>query len=149
MLLILLMLKTSFVFILCTGALFIFKEPSFIESRGFKITSLGLKQSVIQTDLYYYNPNKMGLYLKKVDADVFINDKLAGHSMIDTLIKIPAKDTFAIPVRFNVEMKNLLSNAFSILMQDQIDVKMKGFATVGKAGIFIKLPVNYQGKHSF
>lgn len=143
------MLKTSLLFILLLGGYFIFKEPTFIDARGFKITSLGLKQSVIQTDLYYYNPNNMGLQLKQVDADVFINDKLAGHSIIDTLIKIPAKDTFAIPVRFNVEMKNLLSNAFSILTQDQVDVKMKGSATIGKAGLFIKLPVNYQGKHSF
>lgn len=143
------MFKSALLFISLLATSFLFKEPTFIESRGFKVTSFGLKQSMVQTNLYYYNPNNFGLQLKQVDADVFINDKLAGHSLIDTLIKIPAKDTFAIPVRFQVEMKNLLSNAFSILTQDEVDVKMKGSATIGKAGLFIKLPVNYQGKHSF
>ncbi|MFN5937468.1 MAG: hypothetical protein ACK43L_05425, partial [Sphingobacteriales bacterium] len=76
-------------------------------------------------------------------------DKLAGHSIIDTLIRIPAKDTFAIPVRFRIEMKNVLSNAFTILTQDKVNIKMRGTASVGKAGIFIKIPINYQGKHSF
>lgn len=143
------MFKSALLFISLLATSFLFKEPTFIESRGFKVTSFGLKQSMVQTNLYYYNPNNFGLQLKQVDADVFINDKLAGHSLIDTLIKISAKDTFAIPVRFQVEMKNLLSNAFSILTQDEVDVKMKGSATIGKAGLFIKLPVNYQGKHSF
>lgn len=143
------MFKSALLVVSLLATWFLFKEPTFIESRGFKVTSFGLKQSVIQTNLYYYNPNNFGLELKKVDADVFINDNLAGHSIIDTLIKVPAKDTFAIPVRFEVEMKNLLSNAFSILTQDKVDVKMKGTATIGKAGIFIRLPVNYQGKHSF
>ena len=143
------MFKSALLFISLLVTSFLFKEPTFIESRGFKVTSFGLKQSMVQTNLYYYNPNNFGLQLKQVDADVFINDKLAGHSLIDTLIKIPAKDTFAIPVRFQVEMKNLLSNAFSILTQDAVDVKMKGSATIGKAGLFIKLPLNYQGKHSF
>ena len=143
------MFKTYLLFILLTGSLVIFKEPTFVEARGFKITSLGLKESVIQTDLYYYNPNNIGLQLKQVDADVFIEDKLAGHSIIDTLIRIPAKDTFAIPVRFRIEMKNVLSNAFTILMQDKVNIKMRGTASVGKAGLFIKIPINYQGKHSF
>ncbi|MFN5936984.1 MAG: hypothetical protein ACK43L_02925, partial [Sphingobacteriales bacterium] len=65
------MFKTYLLFILLTGSLVIFKEPTFVEARGFKITSLGLKESVIQTDLYYYNPNNIGLQLKQVDADVF------------------------------------------------------------------------------
>lgn len=143
------MFKTYLLFILLTGSLFIFKEPTFVEARGFKITSLGLKESVIQTDLYYYNPNNIGLQLKQVDADVFIEDKLAGHSIIDTLIRIPAKDTFAIPVRFRIEMKNVLSNAFTILTQDKVNIKMRGTASIGKAGLFIKIPINYQGKHSF
>lgn len=143
------MFKSVLLFVSLLAAAFIFKEPTFIESRGFKVTSLGLKQSIVQTNLYYYNPNHFGLQLKQVDADVFINDKLAGHSTIDTLISIPAKDTFAIPVRFQVEMKNLLANAFSILTQEEVDVKMKGSAHIGKAGLFIKLPVNYQGKHAF
>lgn len=143
------MVKISILFLLLLVTFSIFKEPTFIEARGFKITSLGLKESVIQTNLYYYNPNNISLQLKQVDADVFIEDRLAGHSNIDTLIKIPAKDTFAIPVRFKIEMKNILTNAFSIFTQDKVDIKMKGTASIGKAGLFIKIPVDYQGKHSF
>lgn len=128
-------------------ALFILKEPTFIDTRHFKVKSLGLKRSVIEADLYYYNPNRVRLDLKGADVDVFIENTLAGHSHLDTLIQIPSRDTFAIPVVFEVEMKNLLSNAFSMLTKDELEIRMTGTAAIGRSGIFIKVPIQYTGKH--
>jgi LEA14-like dessication related protein len=124
----------------------LFKDPEFIEARDFKIRSLGLKSSTVSADLVYYNPNNFGLKLKNADLDVYLDDRFVGHSVVDTLIDIPARDSFALPVKLDVEMKNLLPNALSILTQHEIMLGIKGKARIGKGGIFLNIPVNYQGR---
>jgi LEA14-like dessication related protein len=124
----------------------LFKEPQFVEARNFKIQSLGLKSSTVRADLVYVNPNAFGLKLKNADLDVFLDDRFVGHSVVDTLIDIPARDSFALPVKLDVEMKNLFPNALSLLTQHEVMLGIKGKARIGKAGIFLNVPVNYQGK---
>jgi LEA14-like dessication related protein len=66
--------------------------------------------------------------------------------LLDTLILIPKKDTFSIPVVMEVEMKNLFPNAFSLLTKTEIDLRIEGTVKVGKGGVFLNVPVKYQGK---
>lgn len=126
----------------------LFQEPQFVEARHFRLASLGIKESTVKTDLYYYNPNGFGLNLKTADLDVFINDRFAGHSLLDTLVHVPARDTFFVPVSVKVDMKNVFPNALTLLMNDSIDLRVEGKMKVGKAGIFVNVPVKYREKHS-
>ena len=125
-----------------------FLEPEFIAARHLRIASLGLKESRIQADLYYFNPNRMGVKLRSADLDVYINNKFAGKSLLDTLVHVPARDTFLVPVTVKVEMKNALPNAFSLLLKDSADLKLVGRIRVSKGPLSMNVPVNYTNRIS-
>jgi len=126
----------------------LFKDPEFIDARNFAIQSLGLKTSTVSFDLVYYNPNNFGLKMKGADLDVFLDDRLLGHSLVDTLVDIAARDSFDIPVKMDVEMKNLFPNALSVFTQKEFDLEVKGKARIGKNGFFVPVPIRYKGKQS-
>ena len=119
-------------------------DPEFIEARNFRLGSIGLKESTVQTDLYYFNPNGIILNLKEVDLDVYLNGKYAGHSLLDTMVHIPSRDTFFVPVTVKVDMKSVFPNALTLLMNDSIELRIEGKLKLGKAGIFINVPVKYR-----
>lgn len=123
------------------------KEPVFVDARNFRMGKLGFKQSELKMLLVYFNPNGVGLDLEKAELDVFVENKFLGHTSLDTLIRIPAKDTFYIPVKLELDMKNLASNLVSIGLKEEVELKMKGNARFKKAGIGFNFPVDYTGKH--
>jgi LEA14-like dessication related protein len=137
----------AFLFIVTLGAAsFFLREPEFIDARNFGLRSIGSKTSTVSADLFYYNPNNLGLQMKRAELDVYIDDRFLGHSLLDTLIIIPKKDTFSIPVIMEVEMKNLFPNAFSLLTKTEVNLRIEGTAKIGKGGVFLNIPVKYQGK---
>lgn len=123
------------------------KEPEFIDARNVGLRSVGLKTSTVYADLIYFNPNNLGLQMKKAEMDVYVDNRFLGHSLLDTLITIPKKDTFSFPVMLEVEMKNIFPNAFAMLMKEEIELRIEGTAKVGKGGLFLNVPVKYRGKH--
>lgn len=122
------------------------KQPDYIDFQHLKLHKAGLNQSVITFDLRYFNPNNYRLQLKQASVDVYFNEKFVGHSSLDSLIHIPARDTFMIPVSMQLDMKSLVKNAVQLLMNPDVMVKLNGNAKVGKGGIFINVPINYEGK---
>ena len=117
--------------------------------HNFSVEKLGFNTSAIKLDLEYYNPNNFGMQLKNSDLDIFIDGNLFGHSSFDTLIRIPRRDTFLLPVKFDVEMQNIFKNALSTLMGKEVIVKLTGKLRIGKANLFMTLPVNYESKQTF
>jgi hypothetical protein len=47
-----------------------------------------------------------------------------------------------------VEMKKLFPNALAVLFNEEVDLRIEGTAKLGKAGIFLNVPVKYQGNIS-
>lgn len=125
------------------------KDLEYINYQNFAIQNLGFKNSTISLDLEYYNPNNFRMQLKNTDLDIFINGNLLGHSSSDSLIHIPRRDTFYIPIKFDVDMQSLLKNAWNTLMGKEVLVKLTGKVRVGKANIFKSFPVNYETKETF
>lgn len=117
--------------------------------HNFTIGNLGFNTSTISFDLEYYNPNKFGMQLKSTDLDIFINGNLLGHSSMDTLMRIPRRDTFSVPVTFKVDMQNVFKNAFHTLIGKEVLIKLTGKVKVGKANIFKSFPVEYESKQTF
>ncbi|MDQ6758086.1 MAG: LEA type 2 family protein, partial [Bacteroidota bacterium] len=103
----------------------------------------------VTLDLQYYNPNNFGLQLRKTDLDIFINNNFLGHSSSDTLINIPRRNTFLLPIKFDVDMKNVFKNAWNSLGGAEVLVKVTGKLKIGKANIYMSMPVNYEGKQKF
>ena len=72
-----------------------------------------------------------------------------GHTVLDTLIQIPRKNNFTLPVSVDIDMKNAFKNSLTTLLGKEVTVKATGRLKVGKANIFMSVPVNYEGKHTF
>ena len=123
------------------------KEPVFIESKNFRVGKLGLQKSTVNMTLDYFNPNGFALTLENADLDVYVENKYVGKTILSERISIPAKDTFSIPVKIDVEMKNLVSNLIMVGLNEDVELKLKGTARLKKAGIGITLPIDYSGRH--
>ena len=123
------------------------KDLVYQDYKNFKLEKLGFTSSRVSLDLQYYNPNNFGLQLRRTELDIFINNNLLGHSSSDTLINIPRRDTFLIPLTFDTDMKNIIKNAWNSMMGNEVTVKVTGKVKVGKGNVFMSMPVNYEGKH--
>jgi LEA14-like dessication related protein len=123
------------------------KEPVFIESKNFRVGKLGLQKSTVNMTLDYFNPNGFALTLENADLEVYVENKYVGKTILSERISIPAKDTFSIPVKIDVEMKNLVSNLMMVGLNEDVELKLKGTARLKKAGIGITLPIDYSGRH--
>lgn len=127
-------------------------SPKMIEYRDYKnfsIEKLGFSNSQVKLDLEYFNPNNFGLQLRRTELDIYINNTFLGHSSSDTLINIPRNNTFLLPIKFDADMKNLFKNAWSTMMGNEVTVKVTGKLKIGKANVFMSMPVDYEGKHKF
>jgi LEA14-like dessication related protein len=117
--------------------------------HNFSVESLGFNNSTVSLNLEYYNPNNFGMQLKNTDLDIFINGNLLGHSTTDTLINIPRRDTFLVPVKFKVDMRNVFKNAWNTFLGKEVLVRLSGKVKVGKGNMFMSFPINYETKQTF
>ncbi len=139
-------------FVLLTILLFSCSTPKALEYREFKnltIEKLGFSSSAVKMDIIYFNPNNYGLQLKNTDLDIFINDIYLGHTAQEYEITLPRKEEFAIPLKIEVDMKNLFKNGFMVFLKNEVIVKVSGSVKVGKANVFISFPVRYEAVQSF
>ena len=125
------------------------KELEYSSYKNLNIEKLGFTNSEVKLDLGYFNPNNFGLQLRRTELDVFINNNFLGHSSLDTLINIPRRDTFFLPVKFSVDMQNLFKNTWNTFAGNEVLIKVTGKLKLGKANIFMSMPVNYEGKYKF
>jgi LEA14-like dessication related protein len=128
------------------------REPKDLVYKEFKNLStekLGFSSSVIKVDLVYYNPNNFGLELKRTDLDVFIDGNFLGHTSQEYQIHIPRKGDFTLPLKIDVDMKNVYKNALPTLLGKEVLVKLTGKVKLGKAGVYKSFPVNYESKQKF
>ena len=126
--------------------------PKALEYRTFKnftIEKLGFSSTAVKLDLIYFNPNNYGIELKTTDIDIFVNDNYLGHSMQDYQITIPKKDEFSIPLKIDVDMRNILKNGLNTFLRNEVTVKITGRIKVGKANVFMIFPILYEGKQTF
>ena len=124
-------------------------KPEAPEYQGFENIRLSKttgQQTLVSADLKFYNPNHFNLELKKAEVDIFLNDKPAGRSSIDSTIYIPQTDTFSIPVTLQIDLQSIFSNALQILLDREVKIRMDGKAWLKRSGIPFSVPFHYEGK---
>jgi LEA14-like dessication related protein len=144
--------STLSLFLLLTNLLISCSAPKELEYRDFKnltIEKIGFSSSAIKMDLIYYNPNNFGLELNKLDLDIFLNNNYLGKTSQDYQISIPRREEFSIPIKIDVDMKNLLKNGLTTFLNNEVMIKVTGTIRVGKLNVFKSFPVNYEGKQQF
>ncbi|MEP7111589.1 MAG: LEA type 2 family protein [Ferruginibacter sp.] len=125
------------------------KELEYRDFRNFTVDKLGFSATTIKMDLIYYNPNNFGLQLKSTDLDIFLDNNYLGHTIQEQFVSIPRREEFAVPIRIDVDMKNLLKNGLVTLLSNEVMVKVTGSVKVGKGSIYRNFPVTYEGKQAF
>lgn len=143
-------MKTIF-FLLSVVLLFCFSScskpeaPEYLGLRDFSVQAFSMDSSLLHTQLVFYNPNVFNMELKRGDVNVYLDDKLANHYILDSTINIPLKDTFYVPLNLRVSPKVLLGSALSMLMNNnKIKVRLVGSIRVKRSGVGFTLPINYE-----
>lgn len=117
------------------------------------MVKLGYPESTVSLEVTCYNPNKFGMRLESMNTEVFINGDFLGKAMIDSMLDVPKKDTFTIPVKMEVKMGSTLNGLMKMINNTAdsslLDLKMDGKARLKKGGIFINYPIHYQEKKVF
>ena len=126
------------------------KKPQGFEYRDIKNVSVkqfGFNKTQLAMDLIYFNPNNFGVDLKHVDCDVYVDKNYLGKFLLDTTMHIDRKSEFSLPSKIDVDMKNIFKNTLNVLFNKEVLVTVKGTTKVGKAGIYINVPFNYEARH--
>lgn len=123
------------------------KPLEYRDFKNFKVDKLGFGASTVRMELVYFNPNNIGLQLKRTDLDIFVEGTYLGHTSQEWQITVPKKREFAIPIKIDVDMKNIFKNGWNVLTKQEVTVKVTGKVKVGKANVFASYPVSYEGKH--
>ncbi|MFN0081943.1 MAG: hypothetical protein ACKVOM_05445 [Ferruginibacter sp.] len=127
-------------------------EPKALEFKEFKnltLDKLSFAGAEMKVDLVYYNPNNFSLQLSRTDLDIFIDSTFLGHSSQDIQVAIPKRDNFTIPLKLDLDVKNLLKNGITSFLNKSVSVKVVGSVKVGKAGIYKSFPVDYTSIQNF
>ena len=127
-------------------------EPKSLEFKEFKnlsVDKLSFAGAALKVDLVYYNPNNFSLQLNRTDLDIFIDSTFLGHSSQDIQVAIPKRGDFTIPLQVELDVKNLLKNGITSLLNKNVSVRVLGSVKVGKAGIYKSFPVDYTSIQNF
>lgn len=122
------------------------KDLEFLRVASFAFDDLSFSKSTVKMELAYFNPNNFSLRLKDAEFDIYLDDIKVGHSLQDTLIEIPARDTFYFPVKLEVEMGNVFKNVLGALTNKEVTIKAAGNCKVGKKGVYFPFPIRCETK---
>lgn len=146
-------MKNSFsglVFYLFTALLLLscksVKDPELMGIENLRINRLGLIESSLSFDMQFFNPNNFRLKLKEASGNAWLDNNLLGHFTVDTLVQVPARRDFRLPVRLKIDMSHFVENISAALMDKQVTLKLDGTARAGKGLLFINYPIQYEGK---
>ena len=136
------LISISLLLLSCTK----FKDLEFKEYRDVKLDKVGFNKTTLSLSLVYYNPNNFGLELNHTEMDLFINDNYLGHVDQNVQIRIPKRDKFTLPIKVDVDMKNIIKNSLIGLFNKEVEIRAKGKIKAGKANIFKVVPFEYKTK---
>jgi len=122
------------------------RTPQDLVFRDFSnlaLDKLGFSASILKVDLIYYNPNNFGMELKRTELDIYVDSTFLGHSSQELQVAIPKRDVFTIPLKVDLDMKNLFKNGLTSLFNKTVNVRAVGTIKVGKAGVYKNFNIDY------
>ena len=126
------------------------RQPAAPEYYGFQnlqVNGVAGGQTNLSAIVKLFNPNPYNLQLKRAEVDIAINGKHSGHSLLDSTIFIPAKDTFYVPVALQVDLKSLFNNALQMLMgKKDATITLDGRVKIKKGMFSFNRPFHYEGR---
>lgn len=125
------------------------KDLVFKEYKNLQLENVGFTDAVLKVDLVYYNPNSFGVELNRTDLDLYVDSSFLGHSSQNIQVSIPGRKDFTLPLKVNVDMKNLLKNGLTSMFNKNVSIRLIGNVKIGKAGIYKNIKVDYTTVQNF
>ncbi|MEM9857269.1 MAG: LEA type 2 family protein [Bacteroidota bacterium] len=122
------------------------QSPEFRKVDNVRVAKVDGKEALLNGDAFFYNPNKASLFLKRVDIDVFLEDKRIGAINQALKMKVKGESEFKIPVdaTFNVSDIGLLNGLMSLLGGKKMKVRYVGKVKLRVYGVPVAVPVDYE-----
>lgn len=120
--------------------------PEYIDVDNVQVSGKSLTNTTLSANVRLYNPNRSNLVFRSGSLDIYVDNRLLGHTELDSTIYISKLDTFQIPVNVQVNINNVIGNALSLAMKDSVLLRIEGKIRVGRSGVFITRPVRYEQK---
>lgn len=122
------------------------KEPELKGIEKVSVKRFGLTESNLDFEILFFNPNNYRLKLKNATGEAWLDGNPLGQFTMDSLIHIPAKGDFRLPVQMKMDMRHFVSNMAAAFMDKQVTLKVNGMARAGKGIVYINYPIKYEGK---
>lgn len=100
----------------------------------------------LKANAVFFNPNKQRGKLKKIDVEIFVNGKKAGHVDDSYNTVIPSNAEFTIPLKVKLAMKELgtMQTLMGVLGGKKFEVLYKGSLRITYHGVPIKVPIDHK-----
>lgn len=126
------------------------RQPEPLEYYGYQnlqVSAVVGGQTNVSAIVKLFNPNRFSVKVKRAEVDIKVNGQHAGHSLLDSTIFIPAKDTFYVPVTLQVDMRGLFSNALRMLMGNrEATVDLDGMVKVKRGMLAFRRKFHFEVK---
>ncbi|MEM6526468.1 MAG: LEA type 2 family protein [Bacteroidota bacterium] len=122
------------------------KAPEFRRVGNVKVAKVDGKEALLKGDAFFYNPNKASMFLKRVDIDVFLEEKRIGAINQSLKMKVEGESEFKVPVdaTFKVSDVGLLNGIMSLLGGKKMTVRYAGKVKLRIYGVPVTVPVDYE-----
>ena len=134
--------------ILLLGSCNPFQPLKYLGLSNFNLKPKSFAESNISATVQVYNPNSGQLMVKRIMADIVVNDKTWGSYKLDSTFQIPAKDTFSFPIALKVKNSYLLSSVMDVAGGKQLPYKLKGTIRGSYKKITAEVPFEHSGQFS-
>ncbi len=139
----LLLLALPIIFFSCTRPE---EMPVFKGVGDIKVDKVSGTQAFLNGNAYFYNPNKVGMTLKKVDIEVTLEDKKIGKINHSVRTKVGALSEFKVPVdaTFNIGEVGVIKSILNVLQGRKMKARYQGYIKLSYRGLPIKVKVDYE-----
>jgi len=122
------------------------EAPVFKRVDNIRVTKVTGTEAVLSGKAFFFNPNKVGMTLRKVNIDVTLEDKKIGTINQTTKTKVPANSDFSVPVdaTFNIVDVGFLNSILNVLGGKKMKAHYKGYIKLSVHGVPIKVPIDYE-----
>ncbi len=106
----------------------------------------GTTDPMLKAQAIFYNPNNIRMKLKRINVDVYVNEKKVANVNQKMRLLIPANGEFTIPLEVKLAMKELgiMDTILGFLGGKKFHVEYKGSIWINYKGLPIRVPVHYK-----
>ena len=100
------------------------QDLEFIDIGNIHVVKMGLKESEVGLDVRLFNPNNQKVQLKDAATKIYVNSTLLGNTRMDSVISVPKRDTFSVPLVLNINTVTGLSKIMESLSVSLVNIKV-------------------------